>query len=137
MPRRLRRFFRHGLLPQLIAFEAAVRLGSVTRAAEELSVSQPTISGMLRKLSDAMGGPVTEIRGRRVEATPVGRDLLHLCRDFIAALERFEERRVGAEAVAAPTGGALSVITRAAARHATRWRQRSSRCRRRRASSAA
>ena len=114
-----------------------MRLGSVTRAAEELSVSQPTISGMLRKLSDAMGGPVTEIRGRRVEATAIGRDLLQLCRDFIAALERFEVRRAGVEAVAVPQGAALSIPTRAGARHPSRWRQRSSRCRRRRASSSA
>jgi hypothetical protein len=31
-------------LPQLMAFEACVRLGSVTRAAEELSLAQPTVS---------------------------------------------------------------------------------------------
>ena len=63
----LRRFFRHGFLPQLMAFEACVRLGSVTRAAEELSLAQPTVSCMLRKLSDTAGGPVTVIRDRRVD----------------------------------------------------------------------
>src|SRR5512140_697515 len=68
----LRRFFRHGLLPQLIAFEACVRLGSVTRAAHELSLAQPTVSCMLRKLSDTMGGPVTELRERRIVATAPG-----------------------------------------------------------------
>src|SRR4051812_28611988 len=41
---RLRRYFRHGLLPQLIVFDAVARLGSVTRAAEELYLAQPTIS---------------------------------------------------------------------------------------------
>ena len=35
MPRSaLRRFFRHGMFPQLMVFEAVARLGSVTRAAE-------------------------------------------------------------------------------------------------------
>lgn len=89
----LRRFFRHGFLPQLIAFEACVRLGSVTRAAEELSLAQPTVSCMLRKLADTVGGPVTVIRERRVEASPLGRELLLLCSDFFLAMERFEERQ--------------------------------------------
>ena len=86
----MRRYFRHGLLPQLVAFEACVRLGSVTRAAEELCVAQPTVSCMLRKLSDSFGGPLTAIRDRRVEATPLGRDVLELCEDLFAAFGRFD-----------------------------------------------
>jgi DNA-binding transcriptional LysR family regulator len=88
----MRRYFRHGLLPQLVAFEACVRLGSVTRAAEELCVAQPTVSCMLRKLSDTFGGPLTALRERRVEATPLGREVLELCDDLFAAFERFDER---------------------------------------------
>ncbi|HEX4763788.1 MAG TPA: LysR family transcriptional regulator [Usitatibacter sp.] len=96
MPRaRFRRFFRHGFLPQLLAFEAAVRLGSVTRAAEELCIAQPTVSTLLRKLSEAVGGPVTAIRDRRVEPTELGRKLLATCHEVMRALERFEERRAG------------------------------------------
>jgi DNA-binding transcriptional LysR family regulator len=44
---RLRRYFRHGLLPQLMVFEAVARLGGVTRAAEELHLAQPTVSMQL------------------------------------------------------------------------------------------
>ena len=40
---RIRRYLRHGLLPQLAVFEAVSRLGSYTRAAEELFVAQPTV----------------------------------------------------------------------------------------------
>lgn len=93
-----RRFFRHGMLPQLIAFEASVRHGSVTRAARELSLAQPTVSCMLRKLSETMGGPVTVVRDRRVEPTELGEEILALCHDLFAAFERFEEAR-------APSGG--------------------------------
>jgi len=89
----MRRYFRHGLLPQLVAFEACVRLGSVTRAAEELCVAQPTVSCMLRKLADAFGGPLTAIRDRRVEATARGREVLELCEDLFAAFGRFDEAR--------------------------------------------
>ena len=34
---KIRRYLRHGMLPQLAVFEAVVRLGSFTRAAEERS----------------------------------------------------------------------------------------------------
>ena len=34
-PRPSRRYLRHGMLPQLAAFEAVVRLGSCTRAGHE------------------------------------------------------------------------------------------------------
>jgi hypothetical protein len=64
MTRTRRRFFRHGFLPQLMAFEAAVRLGSVTRAAEELALAQPTVS-CCTKLSGFARGPVAVIRDRR------------------------------------------------------------------------
>ena len=87
---RYRKFFRHGFLPQLMAFEACVRLGSVTRAAEELSLAQPTVSCMLRKLADTVGGPVTQMRERRVEASALGEELLLLAHDMFRALGRFE-----------------------------------------------
>ncbi len=94
MPRpRFRPYFRHGLLPQLIAFEACLRLGGVTRAARELCVAQPTVSGMLRKLSETVGEPVLVARGGRVEATPAGREVALLCEAIFESLERFEERR--------------------------------------------
>lgn len=89
----LRRYFRHGMLPQLLAFEACIRHGSVTRAAEELSLAQPTVSCLIKKLSITMGGPLTHSRERRIEATPLGAEVLGLCHEVIAALERFDGRR--------------------------------------------
>jgi hypothetical protein len=135
----LRRFFRHGFLPQLMAFEACVRLGSVTRAAEELSLAQPTVSCMLRKLSDAMGGPVTVIRERRVEASAIGRELLVLCHDIFHAMHRFEERHggngggesgggVGYDPVADPPALTMPWPSASPPRNRSRWKQRSSQC---------
>jgi DNA-binding transcriptional LysR family regulator len=95
----LRRYFRHGMLPQLLAFEACIRHGSVTRAAEELALAQPTVSCLIKKLSTTMGGPVTMTRERRIVATALGAEVLVLCREMIAALQRFDAQR---SAVAAP-----------------------------------
>ena len=93
---RFRRFFRHGLLPQLIAFEACLRLGGVTRAAEELCLAQPTVSGLLKRLSDTFGAPLMHSRGGRIELTDTGHEVAELCRDILGTLERFEEKRVPA-----------------------------------------
>lgn len=90
---RLRHYYRHGLLPQLVAFEACMRLGSVTRAAEELALAQPTVSGLLRKLSDTLGAPVLQARNGRMELTEAGREAALLCHEILAALERHEARR--------------------------------------------
>ena len=91
----LRRYFRHGMLPQLLAFEACIRHGSVTRAAEELSLAQPTVSCLIKKLSATMGGPLTMTRERRIVATALGIEVLGLCREMIAALQRFDAQRAG------------------------------------------
>lgn len=135
----LRRFFRHGFLPQLMAFEASVRLGSVTRAAEELSLAQPTVSCMLRKLSDTAGGPVTVIRDRRVEASPIGLELLLLCHDMFHAMERFEERQltrgggseaegVGYDRLADSPTPQSPWLSASLPRSRSRWKQRASQC---------
>ena len=91
-----RRYFRHGMLPQLIAFEACIRHGSVTRAAEELSLAQPTVSCLIKKLATTMGGPLTQARDRRMEPTELGLEVLALCHELIAAVERFDRRRPAA-----------------------------------------
>jgi LysR family transcriptional regulator, low CO2-responsive transcriptional regulator len=103
--KRLRRFLRHGMLPQLAAFEACIRNGSMTRAAEELSLAQPTVSCLVKKLSNSMGGPVTAVRDRRIVATPLGVEILTLCNDIYDALEGFDAR-LTANAAPQEAGGA-------------------------------
>src|SRR6059058_394891 len=90
---RFRRYFRHGLLPQLIAFEACLRLGGVTRAAEELCLAQPTVSGLLKRLSDTFGEPLMHAKGGRIELTPAGHAVSRLCEEVLGTLERFEAER--------------------------------------------
>ena len=51
----IRRYLKHGTLPQLRALEAAARLGSLTRAADELHMAQATASVQIKKLSETVG----------------------------------------------------------------------------------
>src|SRR5262245_1878996 len=89
---RLRRYFRHGLFPQLMVFEAVARLGSVTRAAAELHLAQPTVSLQLKKLSQTLGVRLFEQRGRRLHLTGAGRALHECCAELEECMLRTDER---------------------------------------------
>ncbi|SFO67487.1 LysR family transcriptional regulator, glycine cleavage system transcriptional activator [Mesorhizobium sp. NFR06] len=69
---------KRGRLPltALRSFEAAGRLLSFSRAAEELLVSQAAISRQVRELEALIGKPLFERLPRRVELTGTGRFLL-------------------------------------------------------------
>jgi DNA-binding transcriptional LysR family regulator len=85
-----RRFLRHGMLPQLVAFEAVVRLGSATRAAEVLCLAQSTVSGHLRKLSEALGVRLFLLQGKQLVPTDAAQALIHTAEEVFAALGRCE-----------------------------------------------
>jgi DNA-binding transcriptional LysR family regulator len=89
---KLRRFFRHGLLPQLFVFEAVARLGSVTRAAAELHLAQPTVSLQLKKLAETLELPLFEQRGRSLHLTPAGRALQEACKDLMSCMAGMDEK---------------------------------------------
>jgi len=59
-------------LRQMQIFEAVVRLGGFTRAAEELHLTQPTVSMQITKLCEVLGLELLEQSGRKTSATTVG-----------------------------------------------------------------
>jgi LysR family transcriptional regulator, low CO2-responsive transcriptional regulator len=75
---------------QLRAFEAAARLVSVTKAAQELHVSQPTVSVQLRELAQAVGEPLFNTVGRRIQLTQAGQALLDTVGEVVDCWLRFE-----------------------------------------------
>lgn len=81
---------RHITLRQLQVFEAIYRLGSYTRAAEELFLTQPTLSMQIRKLTDAMGAPLFEHVGRNVQPTEAGDAVYNSCRNIFETLTNLE-----------------------------------------------
>ena len=87
----IRRFMRHGMLPQLAVFECAARLGSFTRAAEEMHLAQPTVSIQIKKLSEMLGLPLFEQIGKKMHLTPAGEALQEGCRDLFAAFGRIDD----------------------------------------------
>jgi DNA-binding transcriptional LysR family regulator len=95
----IHRYLRHGMLPQLRAFEASARLGSLTRAAEELHMAQPTASVQIKKLSETIGLPLFEQVGRRICLTDAGRHLYAGCQEVFRALATIEAGLTGMRAL--------------------------------------
>ena len=80
----------HVTLRQLKVFDAVARRGGVTRAAEELHLTQPTVSVQIRQLADAVGLPLTEQVGRQLHLTDAGRELAAVCRQMFDLWAGFE-----------------------------------------------
>jgi DNA-binding transcriptional LysR family regulator len=83
-------------LTQLTAFLAVVRRGSVTAAAEELVVTQPSVSAAVAALERELGVQLTERAGRTLAPTAAGRAYIPYASDVIGLLER--GRRAAVEA---------------------------------------
>ncbi len=81
---------RHSTFRQLEVFEAIARLGSFTRAAEELFLTQPTISMQVKKLTEAVGLPLFDQVGKKIYLTDAGRELHKTSRGIFEHFTRFE-----------------------------------------------
>ena len=66
----------------LLYFWTVVREGGVSRAAEKLRLSQPTVSAQVRRLEDALGHRLFERRGRTLVPTAVGRVVYQYAEDI-------------------------------------------------------
>ena len=62
-------------LNQLQVFLKVVELSSVTKAAEELNLTQPAVSIQLKNFQDQFEIPLTEVVGRRIYITEFGREI--------------------------------------------------------------
>lgn len=69
-------------LHQLQIFEAIAQHGSFTRAAEELFLTQPTVSQQMKQLTKAIGVPLYEQIGKRIYLTDAGKAVLEVGRDI-------------------------------------------------------
>ncbi|UOF17637.1 LysR family transcriptional regulator [Lysobacter capsici] len=89
-------------LKPLRAFCQTARLGSVSRAAEALYLSQPAVTLQLQALEREMGVRLLERSGRRLSLTREGQELYELARPLVEGLDgldgAFRERIRGLDA---------------------------------------
>lgn len=83
-------YYKGSRLKQLRAFCHAARLGSVSRAAEALFLSQPAVSLQLGALETELGARLFERLGRRLSLTHEGQALYELARPLVDGLDALE-----------------------------------------------
>ena len=99
-------------LTQLVAFLTVVRRGSVTAAAEELVVTQPSVSAAVSALERELGVRLTERAGRTVRPTAAGAAYAPYASDVLGLLS--QGARVAREAEEArPNTLRISAVTTA------------------------
>ena len=102
-------------LRQLQCFRQVAELGSFSKAAERIGLSQPALSAAVRKLEEAVGVRVFDRTTRQVVLTPEGEELLRLATRMVEEFETvsgdlqdYLARRRGRVVVAAlPTAAAV------------------------------
>jgi LysR family transcriptional regulator, low CO2-responsive transcriptional regulator len=75
-------------LTQLVSFLTVVRRGSVTAAADELVVTQPSVSAAVSALERELGVALTERAGRTLRPTAAGQAYVPYAADVLGLLEQ-------------------------------------------------
>jgi DNA-binding transcriptional LysR family regulator len=70
-------------LNQLNIFLKVAQTGSVTKAAEELHLTQPAVSIQLKNFQDQFDIPLTEVVGRKIYITDFGREIAEAAENII------------------------------------------------------
>ncbi len=114
MSGKLRYAYKGDRLKPMRAFCQAVRLGSVSRAAEALFLSQPAVTLQLQALEREMGTRLLERSGRRLVMTREGEALYELARPLVEGFDgldvAFRERIRGLDAGALDVAAGNSTI---------------------------
>jgi DNA-binding transcriptional LysR family regulator len=84
-------YYKQKRLKQLRAFCKAAQTGSISEAAEQLFLSQPTISLQIQALEREMSLTVFERRGPRIKLTPEGQILYNLAQPLVEGIDKLEE----------------------------------------------
>ncbi len=102
----------HLTLQQLRLFESVSRLGSYTRAAKELCVTQPAVSIQIKRLEEQVGLPLFEQVGKKTFPTAAGKTMYAASLDII---NRVEDLKISIEELKGTVKGTLqmSVVTTA------------------------
>lgn len=77
-------------LQQMRLFEAVARHQSITRAAAEVNLSQPTVSMQIKSLENKIGSPLTQHVGKSIELTPIGQEVAQTAGDVLGCFKQME-----------------------------------------------
>ena len=81
----------HYTLHQLKIFQKIAEVGSITKAAEELHLTQPAVSIQLKKLQEQIEIPLTEVIGRKIHITDFGRKMAEVSSKIIEDMDLIQD----------------------------------------------
>jgi DNA-binding transcriptional LysR family regulator len=83
--------YKQNRFQQLRGFCYAARTKSISKAAEKMTLSQPSVSLQVKALERELGAQLFTRRGPRIELTHDGQRLLELARPIVEAVDQLEE----------------------------------------------
>lgn len=86
-----RLYYKQNRLKQLRAFCCAAQTGSVSKAAERLYLSQPSVSLQIQALERELKVTLFERRGPKIHLTPDGRNLYELAQPLVHGIDALAE----------------------------------------------
>lgn len=92
MPEKISLLARSATLRQLQVFESIARHSSFSKAAEELHLTQPTVSMQVKKLSEVLDSPLFEQIGRKIHLTAAGKALYDAANTILQQLSQAEQK---------------------------------------------
>jgi DNA-binding transcriptional LysR family regulator len=84
--------YKQNRLQQLRGFCYAARTKSISKAAEKMGLSQPSVSLQIKALERELGAQLFTRRGPRIELTHDGQRLMELARPLVDAIDGLDER---------------------------------------------
>ena len=101
-------------IQQMRLFESVARHQSITKAAENVNLTQPSVSMQIKALEEKIGAPLTERVGKTLHLTQVGEIVLSACREI---LERLDDMEADLEDLQGNVTGQLSVAAVSSAKY--------------------
>lgn len=99
---------------QMRLFAAVARLGSYTRAAEQVNLTQPSVSMQVKALEEKIGTPLTEQVGKSLHLTAAGQEVYDACVDV---LNRISELETALDDLKGEVAGPLNVAVVSSAKY--------------------
>lgn len=101
-------------LHQLQILEAIAKHGSFTRAAEELDLTQPTVSQQIKRLTQTIGMPLFEQLGKQIYLTAAGQEVL-IASAIIS--EKFAELEIAIDELKGLKQGRINLVASTTAKY--------------------
>ncbi|MYL20571.1 LysR family transcriptional regulator [Halobacillus litoralis] len=99
----------------LVTFQAILETGSYTGAAVNLGYTQSTLTAHIQALESEIGGPLFTYVERKLQLTPLGRELIPLAEDLLSTRDQIRnmkhsKKMSGTLTIAAPESLTISML---------------------------